>query len=60
MSNDKYQKGLEIRTQVLGEEYVNRSLQNADEFTKPLQDLVTEYCWGMSGAVMVCRSKSAA
>jgi 4-carboxymuconolactone decarboxylase len=31
---------------VLGEEYVNRALANADDFTKPLQDLVTEYCWG--------------
>ena len=46
MSNEKYEKGLKIRTQVLGEDYVNRSIQNADEFTKPLQELVTEYCWG--------------
>ena len=46
MSNEKYEKGLKIRTQVLGEDYVNRSIQNADEFTQPLQELVTEYCWG--------------
>lgn len=31
---------------MLGEEYVNRALADADEFSKPLQDLVTEYCWG--------------
>lgn len=46
MSNEKFEKGLKIRTQVLGEDYVNRSIQNADEFSKPLQELVTEYCWG--------------
>ncbi|RHW19675.1 carboxymuconolactone decarboxylase family protein [Pseudomonas jilinensis] len=46
MSNEKYTRGLEIRTQVLGREYVDKSLQNADEFSRPLQELVTEYCWG--------------
>lgn len=46
MSNAKYEKGLQIRTQVLGEAYVNKALENADEFSKPLQELVTEYCWG--------------
>lgn len=46
MNNSKYQKGLEIRTQVLGEAYVNKSIENADEFNRPLQELVTEYCWG--------------
>lgn len=46
MSNEKYDKGLAIRTQVLGEAYVNKSLAAADDFSKPLQELVTEYCWG--------------
>jgi 4-carboxymuconolactone decarboxylase len=46
MSNEKYQKGLQIRTQVLGEAYVQRSIDNADDFTRPLQEMVTEYCWG--------------
>jgi 4-carboxymuconolactone decarboxylase len=41
-----YDKGLEIRSAVLGQEYVNKALADADDFTKPLQDLVTEYCWG--------------
>ena len=31
---------------MLGEEYVNRALADANDFTKPLQDLLTEYCWG--------------
>jgi 4-carboxymuconolactone decarboxylase len=46
LDRETYQRGLEIRSVVLGEAYVNRALADADEFTKPLQDLVTEYCWG--------------
>ena len=46
MGKDVYDRGLSIRKSVLGEEYVNRALANKDEFTGPLQDLVTEYCWG--------------
>lgn len=46
MINEKFEKGLAIRKQVLGEEYVNNSINNADEFNLPLQELVTEYCWG--------------
>ena len=41
-----FDKGNEVRTAVLGEEYVQRAMRNADEFSRPLQDLVTEYCWG--------------
>jgi 4-carboxymuconolactone decarboxylase len=46
VDRETYQRGLEIRSAVLGEEYVNQALSNANEFTQPLQDLVTEYCWG--------------
>lgn len=46
MDHETYQRGLQIRSAVLGEEYVNRALAAADDFTQPLQDLVTEYCWG--------------
>lgn len=46
MDRETYQRGLHIRSEVLGGDYVNRALADADEFTKPLQDLVTEYCWG--------------
>jgi 4-carboxymuconolactone decarboxylase len=46
LDRETYQRGLEIRSAVLGEEYVNRALANANDFTAPLQDLVTEYCWG--------------
>ena len=46
MDRETYERGRAVRSAVLGEEYVNRALANADDFTKPLQDLVTEYCWG--------------
>jgi 4-carboxymuconolactone decarboxylase len=41
-----YEDGLAVRRAVLGTEYVDRALANADAFTQPLQDFVTEYCWG--------------
>jgi 4-carboxymuconolactone decarboxylase len=47
MSNSElFKRGLEIRKAVVGAEYVDKSLASADEFTMPLQELVTEYCWG--------------
>jgi 4-carboxymuconolactone decarboxylase len=46
VSDDLYQQGLKIRKAVLGEEYVNRALANTNSFNAPLQELVTEYCWG--------------
>jgi len=46
MSNEIYDKGLSIRKQVLGAEYVEKSLSQADDFSRPMQHLVTQYCWG--------------
>jgi 4-carboxymuconolactone decarboxylase len=46
MNDELFERGLEIRKSVLGSEYVEKSLANADDFTLPLQRLVTEYCWG--------------
>lgn len=46
MDQRTFDKGMEVRTAVLGEAYVQAAIANADEFSKPLQDLVTEYCWG--------------
>jgi 4-carboxymuconolactone decarboxylase len=42
---EKFERGLGTRRQVLGEEYVGRSLASADDFGWPMQKLVTEYCW---------------
>ncbi len=41
-----FEKGFEIRKAVLGAEHVERSWNNADDFNRPMQELVTEYCWG--------------
>lgn len=41
-----YDAGLAVRREVLGDAYVDRSLQNATDFNRPMQELVTEYCWG--------------
>jgi 4-carboxymuconolactone decarboxylase len=41
-----YEDGLAVRREVLGAEYVDRALANADSFNQPLQDFVTAYCWG--------------
>ncbi len=41
-----FQKGFENRKAVLGAEHVERSWANADDFNRPMQELVTEYCWG--------------
>jgi 4-carboxymuconolactone decarboxylase len=46
MDKKMYDRGLEIRTAVLGKEYVEKSIQSADDFTRPIQELATEYCWG--------------
>jgi 4-carboxymuconolactone decarboxylase len=46
MDRDTYERGREVRTAVLGEAYVEAATRNVDEFSAPLQDLLTEYCWG--------------
>ena len=46
MDKARFDKGLEVRTAVLGKDYVEASMKNADDFNRPFQELVTEYCWG--------------
>ena len=46
MSRETFEKGLKIRKEVLGAEFVENSFKNADEFSMPMQELTTEYCWG--------------
>lgn len=41
-----FDKGLEIRKSVLGKEFVEKSIANATDFNRPMQELTTEYCWG--------------
>ena len=44
--NELFKKGLEMRRAVLGAEYVDRSLEKADDFMMAFQRLTTEWCWG--------------
>ncbi|HJV79673.1 MULTISPECIES: 4-carboxymuconolactone decarboxylase [Oxalobacteraceae] len=46
MNKELFDKGLKTRREVLGAEYVDASIKNADEFNMPMQELVTQYCWG--------------
>lgn len=43
---ERFEKGMVMRRKVLGNAYVDQSLNNADEFTMPLQEFVTENAWG--------------
>jgi 4-carboxymuconolactone decarboxylase len=45
--NDASETGRRVRAEVLGEKHVERSLANASDFNRPIQELVTEYCWGI-------------
>lgn len=44
-TTEKFERGLKTRRAVLGDEYVDRSLAQADDFNWPLQQLTTEFCW---------------
>ena len=46
MTQSTFEQGLEIRKEVLGAEHVERSLAAAEDFSRPFQELITEYCWG--------------
>jgi 4-carboxymuconolactone decarboxylase len=44
--DDRYERGLRLRREVLGDEHVDRSLNDTTEFSAPAQELVTTMCWG--------------
>jgi 4-carboxymuconolactone decarboxylase len=46
MTDDLWDKGLEVRREVVGDAYVDRSLAAMDDFNQPLQEYVTRYAWG--------------
>jgi len=46
LRSQTFDKGLKNRREVLGAEYVDNAIAAADDFSRPLQELVTEYCWG--------------
>jgi 4-carboxymuconolactone decarboxylase len=46
MDKEMFEKGLSIRREVLGADFVDKAIASADDFNRPLQELVTQYCWG--------------
>jgi 4-carboxymuconolactone decarboxylase len=47
MDDERYQAGLAVRRDVLGHDYVDAQLaKGSDAFGEPMQQMVTEFCWG--------------
>ena len=46
MENEAFDRGLALRREVLGKDYVDSAMAAADDFSLPMQQLSTEYCWG--------------
>jgi len=46
MNQELFDIGLQTRREVLGSEYVDASLNSADDFNRRMQEHVTQYCWG--------------
>ena len=44
--SEKYENGMKVRRQVLGDAYVDKASANVDDFNREFQRIVTEYCWG--------------
>ena len=46
MDKDRFELGVEKRKAVLGADYVEKTLAGADDFSRPFQEMMTEFCWG--------------
>ncbi len=46
MDRELFQKGIDARKATLGDEYVQKNLEAADDFNRPFQEAMTEWCWG--------------
>lgn len=46
MNQELFDRGLKTRREVLGSAYVDGAIRNADDFTRPMQELTTQYAWG--------------
>ena len=44
--SDEHERGMEVRREVLGDEYVDSAVESTTEFTQDFQDLITRYAWG--------------
>ena len=46
MSDERYDDGMDVRREVLGDAHVDRAIANTTEFTQPFQDFITRAAWG--------------
>jgi 4-carboxymuconolactone decarboxylase len=46
MDKQAFDRGMNIRREVLGDSHVERSMADVDDLNRPLQELITQYCWG--------------
>jgi 4-carboxymuconolactone decarboxylase len=46
VTDDTYERGVQIRQEIFGKELTDAQLANADDFNRLIQDLVTRYCFG--------------
>lgn len=44
--DDRYKQGIEVRTAVLGEKHVNRSIENLNDFNEDFQNFISRFAWG--------------
>jgi 4-carboxymuconolactone decarboxylase len=45
MTDDRHERGMRVRREVLGDEYVEAAVERASDFTHEFQDLITRYAW---------------
>jgi 4-carboxymuconolactone decarboxylase len=46
MASELYDKGMKVRREVLGDDYVDRASANIDDFSREFQQMVVEHAWG--------------
>ena len=58
MDTQRFETGLQQRKATLGAEYVEKNLAAADDFTRPFQEMMTEWCWGFGWGDEVIDAKT--
>ena len=44
--DERYKQGIQVRTEVLGEKHVNRSIENLNDFNSDFQNFISRFAWG--------------
>ena len=57
-TEDLFAKGLKQRVSTVGEDYVKKNLEEADEFSRPFQEAMTAWCWGFGWGDEVIDAKT--